>query len=61
MGWIAKNRARFVQEVYREIRKQVGLDYPVGIKINSADFQKGGLANQNQWRSFNFFPMKEWT
>ena len=43
-GGLLKNRARFVQEVYREIRKQVGLDYPVGIKINSADFQKGGFS-----------------
>ena len=60
-GGLLKNRARFVQEVYREIRKQVGTDYPVGIKINSADFQKGVLANQNQLRSFNFFPMKELT
>ena len=33
-----------MQEVYREIRKQVGPDYPVGIKINSADFQKGGFS-----------------
>ena len=43
-GGLLKNRARFVQEVYREIRKQVGTDYPVGIKINSADFQKGGFS-----------------
>ena len=43
-GGLLKNRARFVQEVYREIRKQVGPDYPVGIKINSADFQKGGFS-----------------
>ena len=43
-GGLLKNRVRFVQEVYREIRKQVGPDYPVGIKINSADFQKGGFS-----------------
>ena len=37
-GGSLENRARFVLEVYREIRQQVGADYPVGIKINSADF-----------------------
>tara|TARA_A100001015_G_scaffold218234_1_gene245273 strand:+ start:1040 stop:2344 length:1305 start_codon:yes stop_codon:yes gene_type:complete len=37
------NRARFVVEIYKEIRKQVGPKYPIGIKINSADFQRGGF------------------
>ena len=40
-GGPLKNRARFLLEVYREIRQQVGPDYPIGIKINSADFQRG--------------------
>ena len=42
-GGSLKNRARFVVEVYQEIRRQVGANYPVGIKINSADFQRGGF------------------
>ena len=42
-GGSLENRMRFVVEVYREIRAQVGVDYPVGIKINSADFQRGGF------------------
>ena len=45
-GGSLENRARFVLEVYREIRKQVGPDYPVGIKINSADFQRGGFTEE---------------
>ena len=45
-GGPLKNRARFVLEVYREIRNQVGPDYPVGIKINSADFQRGGFTEE---------------
>lgn len=45
-GGPLENRARFVLEVYREIRKQVGADYPVGIKINSADFQRGGFSEE---------------
>jgi len=42
-GGNLENRMRFACEVYRAIRKEVGADYPVGIKLNSADFQKGGF------------------
>ena len=42
-GGSLSNRARFVLEIYREIRYQVGSGYPIGIKINSADFQNGGF------------------
>jgi len=43
-GGRLENRARFVVEVYRKIREKVGKDYPIGIKLNSADFQKGGFS-----------------
>ncbi len=42
-GGSLENRARFALEVYRAIRQAVGDDFPIGIKINSADFQKGGF------------------
>ena len=45
-GGSLNNRARFVLEIYREIRSQVGSDYPIGIKINSADFQRGGFSEE---------------
>lgn len=45
-GGILENRSRFVIEVYREIRKQVGSSFPIGIKLNSADFQKGGFSEE---------------
>ena len=45
-GGSLNNRARFVLEIYREIRRQVGSDYPIGIKINSADFQRGGFSEE---------------
>lgn len=45
-GGSLENRARFALEVYRNIRKKVGTDYPVGIKINSADFQRGGFTEE---------------
>lgn len=43
-GGSLENRMRFVVEVYNEIRRQVGKDFPVGIKLNSADFQRGGFS-----------------
>ncbi len=45
-GGTAENRRRFVLEVYRAIRDTVGADFPVGIKLNSADFMKGGFTEE---------------
>ncbi len=45
-GGSLENRARFVLAVYDSIREQVGSDFPVGIKLNSADFQKGGFTEE---------------
>lgn len=42
-GGTLVNRMRFLEETYNEIRKQVGSSFPIGIKLNSADFQKGGF------------------
>ena len=53
-GGSLENRARFVKEVYREIRSQVGPDYPIGIKINSADFQRGGFTESESMEVVQF-------
>jgi len=37
-------RARFLLETVRQVRAAVGSDFPVSVKINSADFQRGGFA-----------------
>jgi 2,4-dienoyl-CoA reductase-like NADH-dependent reductase (Old Yellow Enzyme family) len=42
-GGTPEKRRRFVLDVYRAMRAAVGDGFPVGIKLNSADFQKGGL------------------
>jgi len=42
-GGEIENRCRFLMEVYREVRKNVGNDYPVMIKLNGADNLDGGL------------------
>ena len=45
-GGSLENRTRFVLEIYRNIRAKVGADFPVGIKINSADFQRGAFTEE---------------
>jgi 2,4-dienoyl-CoA reductase-like NADH-dependent reductase (Old Yellow Enzyme family) len=45
-GGSPEKRRKFVLAVYAEIRRQVGPDFPVGIKLNSADFQKGGFTEE---------------
>ena len=45
-GGTLENRARFVVEVYRRIREKVGAKFPIGIKLNSTDFQKGGFSEE---------------
>lgn len=46
-GGSLENRARFVLEVYRNIRKKTGPAFPISIKMNSADFQKGGFSEED--------------
>lgn len=46
-GGSPEGRRRFALEVYRAIRARVGARFPVGIKLNSADFQKGGMDEED--------------
>jgi 2,4-dienoyl-CoA reductase-like NADH-dependent reductase (Old Yellow Enzyme family) len=43
-GGALENRARALLECVAAIREAVGPDFPVAVKLNSADFQKGGFA-----------------
>jgi 2,4-dienoyl-CoA reductase-like NADH-dependent reductase (Old Yellow Enzyme family) len=45
-GGNIENRARIILEIYDEIRKTVGDDFPVFIKINSEDFIDDGLTSE---------------
>lgn len=47
-GWggTPEKRRRFVLEVYQAMRKEVGAKFPIGIKLNSADFQRGGFTEE---------------
>lgn len=42
-GGSLENRAKFLRKVYEATRAAVGNDFPVAVKLNSADFQKGGF------------------
>ena len=45
-GGTPDKRRRFLMAVYRAMREQVGPAFPVGIKLNSADFQRGGFSEE---------------
>lgn len=45
-GGSLENRMRFGLGVYNAMRDAVGPDFPIGIKLNSADFQKGGFTEE---------------
>ncbi|MCO5233697.1 MAG: NADH:flavin oxidoreductase/NADH oxidase family protein [Chitinophagales bacterium] len=45
-GGSPENRRRFVIEVYKAMRQNVGENFPIGIKLNSADFQRGGFTEE---------------
>ncbi len=49
-GGSLENRARFARTVLREIRALVGDDFPIAIKLNSADFQRGGFTEEDSMR-----------
>jgi 2,4-dienoyl-CoA reductase-like NADH-dependent reductase (Old Yellow Enzyme family) len=42
-GGSSTNRFRFLEEVYRSVREQVGPDFPVTIKLTGSDNLEGGL------------------
>ncbi|MEI6485575.1 MAG: NADH:flavin oxidoreductase/NADH oxidase family protein [Sphingomonadales bacterium] len=43
-GGSLENRARLLTETVKAVRAAVGPDFTVAVKLNSADFQKGGFA-----------------
>jgi len=44
-GGPLENRARFLLETVRAVRRAVGADFPVALKLNSDDFRKGGFSH----------------
>jgi 2,4-dienoyl-CoA reductase-like NADH-dependent reductase (Old Yellow Enzyme family) len=46
-GGSLENRARILLEVVREVRMRVGARFAVSVKLNSADFQRGGFSPED--------------
>lgn len=46
-GGTLEKRMKFVIEIYTAIRSKVGSEFPVAIKLNSADFSKGGFSHED--------------
>jgi 2,4-dienoyl-CoA reductase-like NADH-dependent reductase (Old Yellow Enzyme family) len=44
-GGSLENRARLLLAVIAAVRQAVGEDFPLGIKLNASDFQKGGFTH----------------
>lgn len=42
-GGSPENRRRFLLEVVRAVRAEIGTERPLSVKLNSADFQRGGF------------------
>lgn len=43
-GGSLENRARFLLQTIAAVREEVGSGFPVSVKLNSSDFQKGGFS-----------------
>ncbi|MCB9557949.1 MAG: NADH:flavin oxidoreductase/NADH oxidase family protein [Deltaproteobacteria bacterium] len=43
-GGNAENRRRFLLAIVEQMRRTVGAHFPIGVKLNSADFQRGGFS-----------------
>ena len=46
-GGSLENRARMHLEIINKCREEVGHDFAISIKMNSADFQKGGFSSED--------------
>jgi 2,4-dienoyl-CoA reductase-like NADH-dependent reductase (Old Yellow Enzyme family) len=45
-GGSVENRQRLLRTIVREVRKVVGTEFPISVKLNSSDFQNGGLSEE---------------
>lgn len=45
-GGTIENRSRLLRTIIEETRKVVGPTFPISVKLNSSDFQRGGLTEE---------------
>ncbi|RJQ81188.1 NADH:flavin oxidoreductase/NADH oxidase family protein [Pseudonocardiaceae bacterium YIM PH 21723] len=46
-GGTPENRSRFLLEVFKAMRAAIGPETPLSVKLNSADFQRGGITEED--------------
>lgn len=46
-GGSLENRARLLLTIVRSVREAVGAEFPIAVKLNSADFQRGGFSEDD--------------
>jgi len=46
-GGSLENRARLLMETVKAVREKVGPEFPISVKLNSSDFQKGGFSHSD--------------
>lgn len=46
-GGSLENRARLLLDIVRDVRGALGADFPISVKLNSADFQRGGFGDED--------------
>jgi len=49
-GGSIENRMRFLVEIYYAMRRELGPEFPIGVKLNSSDFQKGGFPEEDSMK-----------
>lgn len=45
-GGSIENRSRLLMNIIKEVRRVVGADFPISVKLNSSDFQRGGFTEE---------------
>ena len=46
-GGSLENRSKLLMTIIEKMRKEVGDSFPISVKLNSADFQKGGFTEED--------------
>jgi len=49
-GGCLENRARLLQAIVADMRKALGADFPISVKLNTSDFQRGGFSLEESLR-----------
>lgn len=58
-GGTLENRSRLLRTIIRETRKAVGADFPISVKLNSSDFQRGGFTEEESLEVVNMLDKEQ--